>query len=477
VIIAEAAAAGAAVAASGAVVAWRTRDRKSAVQQVRHAMVDPDPATRRAAVYLAAEEGLGPYTDLLLERTAQEHDETVLAAVADAVARNRWEPADNRRLVELRTWAHQQLEGQPVMTVNGNGHVAAPPAPVMEEIAVPAGPPPPTPPTPTPTPTPAPAPLRQQGRSRGLATVLVTGAGGAAGVAVIRALTGMGHGVVAADADGLAVGLRLARDSTVLPRCDDDNFVAAVCDVATRTGAAVLVSTVAEEMMALADNADLLDAAGIAHWLPAPSAVEACVDKWRFAQVLVEHGIAGPVTNLGSADGVPGAWIVKPRFGRGSRDVFAVDRPDEMAWALAKVPQPIVQTRLSGKEFTVDALVDRNGRLAGAAPRWRLETKAGISTKGRTFEDDQLVDDVGRLLAAVGLRGPANIQGFVGSDGRATFVEVNPRFSGGLPLSMAAGADLVGEYVGGILGEHVRPDRLAFRPGVTMLRHFEEVFE
>jgi len=52
-----------------------------------------------------------------------------------------------------------------------------------------------------------------------------------------------------------------------------------------------------------------------------------------------------------------------------------------------------------------------------------------------------------------------------------------PGFSGGLPLSMAAGADLVGEYVGGILGEHVRPDRLAFRPGVTMLRHFEEVFE
>jgi carbamoyl-phosphate synthase large subunit len=306
---------------------------------------------------------------------------------------------------------------------------------------------------------------------------LVTGAGGAAGVAVIRALSTMGHSVVAADADGLAVGLRLAGESSVLPRCDDDSFVPRLCDLAAGTGASVLICTVAEEMMALANDADLLEAAGVAHWLPSAAAVEACIDKWRFANVLVEHGIAGPATNLGSADGVPGAWIVKPRFGRGSRDVFAVDRTDELAWALAKVPQPIVQTRLAGKEFTVDALVDRDGSLVGAVPRWRLETKAGISTKGRTFEDDRLVEDVGRVLSAVGLRGPANVQGFVGTDGKATFVEVNPRFSGGLPLSLMAGADLVGEYVRAILGQPVRPDRLDFRPGVTMLRHFEEVFE
>src|SRR5205085_4129928 len=108
-------------------------------------------------------------------------------------------------------------------------------------------------------------------------------------------------------------------------------------------------------------------------------------------------------------------------------------------------------------------------------PRWRLETKAGISTKGRTFEDDAVCAGVGRLLSAVGLQGPANVQGFVGDDGQVTFMEVNPRFSGGLPLSLAAGADLVGEYVRGILGQPVRRDRLAFRAGVTMLRHFEEI--
>ena len=51
-------------------------------------------------------------------------------------------------------------------------------------------------------------------------------------------------------------------------------------------------------------------------------------------------------------------------------------------------------------------------------------------------------------LAAVGLTGPANVQGFVADDGAATVVEINPRFSGGLPLTLAAGADVVATLPG-----------------------------
>ena len=202
-----------------------------------------------------------------------------------------------------------------------------------------------------------------------------------------------------------------------------------------------------------------------------------CLDKWTFAQAVATAGIPHPPTNLGRANGVQGPWIVKPRFGRGSRDVYTADEPDELAWSLARVPQPIVQTRLVGMEFTVDALMRRDGRLAGGVPRWRLETKAGISSKGRTFDDPELVEGVEALLAALGLDGPANVQGFVREDdGTFVFVEVNPRFSGGLPLSLAAGADLVGEYLRGILGEQPAPARLAYRAGTTMTRHLAEAY-
>ena len=43
-------------------------------------------------------------------------------------------------------------------------------------------------------------------------------------------------------------------------------------------------------------------------------------------------------------------------------------------------------------------------------------------------------------------------------------------------LIMEAGADLVGEYLRGVAGERVRPEQLAAQPGITMLRHFTEVY-
>ena len=115
--------------------------------------------------------------------------------------------------------------------------------------------------------------------------------------------------------------------------------------------------------------------------------------------------------------------------------------------------------------------------MIGLVPRWRLETKAGISTKGTTFSDDRVASLVRHAIAALGLEGACNVQGFL-DDARdeVWLLEVNPRFSGGLPLSLAAGADLVGEFLRGTLGLPLRPERLVHRDGVTMTRHLTEIF-
>ena len=306
-------------------------------------------------------------------------------------------------------------------------------------------------------------------------TVIVTGAGGPAGVAVVVGLQARGHHVVAVDCDPLGAGLHLAHDSAVVPRFDAPGYVDELCRIADKTGPCLLVCTLAEEMPSVAAASKTLKAAGCRTWVPDADAVRACIDKWEFAQILERNGIPAPATALGTGDGVFGPWIVKPRFGRGSRDVYAVDNDGDLAYALAHVDQPIVQHRARGREFTVDALVDRDGVLAGAVPRWRLETKAGISVKGETFTAPALVAGIDELLRTLQLTGAANIQGFVDETGAFTFIEVNPRFSGALPLSLAAGADLLGEYLRGLRGKRVRPERLQYRSGVRMVRYFEEL--
>jgi carbamoyl-phosphate synthase large subunit len=304
--------------------------------------------------------------------------------------------------------------------------------------------------------------------------VIVTGVGGPAGVAVVRDLRARGHHVVGLDCDPLAAGIQLAHDGAVVPRYDDPGYIDELRRLAEKHGPCLLVCTMAEEMPAIAGARAKLETAGCRTWVPAADVVRACIDKWEFAQRLAGTGIAAPMTALGGEERVPGPWIVKPRFGRGSRDVFAVSSAADLAFALDRVEQPIVQTRVAGREFTVDALVDRDGVLAGAVPRWRIETKAGISVKGETFAAPELVADVDTLLRTIGLTGPANVQGFA-HDAGFTFIEVNPRFSGALPLSIAAGADLVGEYLRGIRGKRVRPERLQYQSGVKMVRYFDEV--
>ena len=167
----------------------------------------------------------------------------------------------------------------------------------------------------------------------------------------------------------------------VLPRAEDADYASALCTLAAEHGVTSLIPTVAEELVALHDCSGVLSAAGIAYWLPSPRAVVSCTDKWLFHQAATAAGTAVPETALGTTEGVTGPWVIKPRHGRGSRDIYFSDDADEVAELVSLVPDPLVQHRLSGSEFTVDALVDERGRLAAAVPRWRLETKAGISTQ------------------------------------------------------------------------------------------------
>lgn len=313
-----------------------------------------------------------------------------------------------------------------------------------------------------------------------MSAVLVTGAGGAAGVAVIRALGERGEHVVAVDADPLAAGLFLADDHAVVGPAGGEGYLTDVADAVKRFGVDAVLCTVAEEMLVLADHRAALTDLGAALWCSPTSVIETCVDKLAFARAMTAAALPTPPTASGTTAGpgtvVPGPWIVKPRRGRGSRDVYAVDHPDELLWARRRVPEPIVQTRLAGQEFTVDVVVDHDGTTVGAIPRWRLRTKAGISTQGRTFADATVEGLAAATAEAIGIRGPANVQGFVDDAGDAWIVEMNPRFSGGLPLTLAAGADVVGEVLRGTRGRDPRRDRLGFEPGVTMTRHLADVF-
>ena len=130
-------------------VLWRYVRSQRGSQQLSRALRDPDPLVRRAAIEVMSERGIGDYAPALRPLINSEPDANVLDALALAITRNQWEPADNRKLVELRLWAKARNEANPPEPT------LVPPAPAPAPVVAPE--PPVTPVSEEPAPEPIPS--------------------------------------------------------------------------------------------------------------------------------------------------------------------------------------------------------------------------------------------------------------------------------------------------------------------------------
>ena len=89
---------------------WRTVDRRRTRRAVARGLADPDEGRRIAMIASITAQGVGAYAAPLCKLARRENEPAVRTALALAVARNQWEPAGDRRLVELRVWAHEELQ-------------------------------------------------------------------------------------------------------------------------------------------------------------------------------------------------------------------------------------------------------------------------------------------------------------------------------------------------------------------------------
>ncbi|GAA1798519.1 ATP-grasp domain-containing protein [Leucobacter iarius] len=308
------------------------------------------------------------------------------------------------------------------------------------------------------------------------ARVLVTGAGGPAGVAVIRSLLRRPDVTVfAADMDGWASGLYLvpAEQRRLVPPGRDDAFVPALASLVADDRLDLVVSTVDVELIALAERRGELAPAVLA--APPAETLRVSLDKLALADRCAPTG-RSPRTVLAGPDALAVDWefpvFAKPRQGAGSRGIRLV--PDRAALeALPADEGLIVQDLLPGEEYSVDVIADANGGIVAAVPRTRARVDSGVAIAGRTVRDPELEDTAAAVARAIGLVGVANVQLRRDRAGRAMLLEVNPRFPGALPLTIAAGVDIPSLVVDLFLGETL-PDRVGFRE-VASVRFLEDV--
>ncbi|MCI1017459.1 ATP-grasp domain-containing protein [Microbacterium sp. C5A9] len=309
-----------------------------------------------------------------------------------------------------------------------------------------------------------------------VARVLVTGAGGPAGVAVIRSLLRRSDlEIFAADMDGWASGIYLVPPThrRLVPPGRADDFVPAIARMVEEDALDLVISTVDVELIALAGRREELAPAVLA--APSQDTLSVALDKLLLSERCESTGRT-PRTVLAGPDAQAVDWdfpvFAKPRQGAGSRGVRMV--PDRTALDALPIDEGlIVQDYLPGEEYSVDVIADASGAVVAAVPRTRARVDSGVAIAGRTVHDAELEDTAAAIAQAIGLLGVANVQLRRDRDGRAVLLEVNPRFPGALPLTIAAGVDIPALVADLFLGRAI-PQSIPFRE-VASVRFLEDV--
>jgi len=309
--------------------------------------------------------------------------------------------------------------------------------------------------------------------------VLITGMGGPAGISVLRGIAEEPVDVYSADIDPFAAGLYLVAPERriMLPRGDSPRFVDAVMDVCREHAIDVVVPTVDSELLPVAEARAAFEAAGVALVNPSAETLRMCLDKWALHQ-RCDGVVRVPASVVVNGDFDPASIelpaIVKPRSGSGSRDIHLVSSHDDLE-RVARDGTNLVQEHLPGREHSLDVLARRDGRVLAVVPRERLKVDSGIAVTARVTRDEAL-ESFGRTVAErIGLVGVGNVQVKETADGEPALLEVNPRFPGSMPLTIAAGVNMPALAVREALGQPMPDQPIEFRP-LAMVRLLEDRF-
>ena len=256
-------------------------------------------------------------------------------------------------------------------------------------------------------------------------TILVTGIGGNVGQGVARIIRAVDPGlrIVGTNTEEVSGGNHLCDSVHRVPAATEPAYLEAITRITRHENPSLVIPCTDYEAHALASLGADLPPSGLSD-----SAVATTfLDKWKTFQTFVAFGLPFAPSSLPSAyDRRFSPVIVKPREGRGSRDLhWNPPRPDLYDDTF------VVQEILSGDELTIAAYVTQAGQLHGFIVLRRFLLAGTTNLCETVFDHDtRIAEFLEKLIRAIPVRGPFNVQAIACSDGSIVPFEVNGRVSG-----------------------------------------------
>jgi carbamoyl-phosphate synthase large subunit len=217
---------------------------------------------------------------------------------------------------------------------------------------------------------------------------------------------------------------------------------------------------------------------GVTVLISSPITTEICHSKKKTSLFLEQISVKTPkIYGLSEITDRNFPLVVKPDRDSASIGRHYVNNRSELNFFWNYVEDPIVQQLMIGKEYTIDILVNFQGEAISIVPRLRLETRAGEISKGITVKNPALIAAAKQVVTSLpGAIGCITLQCFLQSDGEIVFIEINPRFGGGYPLSYRAGADFPLWLMQSLMGKNPKVAIDNWEDGLAMLRYDDAIF-
>ena len=292
---------------------------------------------------------------------------------------------------------------------------------------------------------------------------------------------GMPAFFVGADTTALSSALQLCDKKCIVKPIRHPDYLKQLLRIVKQNNIKLLVPTIDTDLLLLAKNKTKFARLGCRVLVSEPNVVEICQDKRKAFRFLKKNGFDTPETITARValqrKSLRFSCFLKPWDGNASRGNAVVKNRRELAFYAKKIPNCIVQPFIDGDEYTCDIFVDFDMKVRCVVPRKRIFVRGGEVNKGRVIKHRAIMSQVAELVEKLGAGpGVITVQLILTADEQIKFIEINPRFGGGAPLAIKAGADFPRWILQQMLGKRSAIKFDGFKDNLVMLRYDAEVW-
>lgn len=283
--------------------------------------------------------------------------------------------------------------------------------------------------------------------------------------------------IYGADMAGSAPALAYCDYSRRICAMRDRDYIPQLIAICKEDRIDLVIPTIDTDLIVLAESKGRFEEIGTKVLISSPDKIALCRDKNNTYDFFLSCGLMAPkpVNDIRKYSGQYPCFI-KPKDGSSSVNVFRAEREEELASYAEKIGDYIIQPFIDGKEYTIDIFCDFDGNPIYIVPRERIAVRSGEVLKTRIELDERMVEEAERLVRHFNPCGPITVQLIRQKEtGDDCYIEINPRYGGGAPLSIKAGADSPEAIMRLMMGEALTYQEKGIRDGAVFSRFDQSI--